>query len=193
LEATKIIRQTLQIQTPIIALSANAFKSEIDTYLQAGMNDYVVKPFEEKTLIKALLRSLSSFASENPGNASEPLATAAVHQLYDLSKLKELSRGNAPFLTKILNIFVDLSLKSMQEMHAAWEHKDLDKLRKIAHKLKPSVDDMDIKVLKNDIRAMEGFDDNQPLDSMEELVTRVTTLLRQVVESIQNNELNEGA
>lgn len=192
LEATKIIRQTLHLQTPIIALSANAIKAEIDIYLQAGMNDYVVKPFEEKTLIKALVKSLAHASSENLSNPSERLMTVDTSELYNLSKLQEMSRGNAPFLTKILEIFVGLSLKSIEEMQSAWKSEDIDKLRKIAHKLKPSIDDMDIKALKNDIRAMEGFNDDQPLDLMHTLVNRVTILLRQVVEEIQNKELNEG-
>lgn len=56
IEATKIIRDTLQIKIPIIALSANAFKSQIDTCITMGMNDYMTKPFEEQELLRLILK-----------------------------------------------------------------------------------------------------------------------------------------
>ena len=38
-EATSVIRDKLGNQTPIIALTANAFKHDIDLYLKKGMID----------------------------------------------------------------------------------------------------------------------------------------------------------
>jgi CheY-like chemotaxis protein len=49
-EATRIIRNQLNIKTPIIALTANAFKHDIDNYMSIGMNDYVIKPYDENDL-----------------------------------------------------------------------------------------------------------------------------------------------
>lgn len=51
LEATKIIREELKNDTPIIAITANAVKEELESYIDKGMNDYITKPFEEKTLL----------------------------------------------------------------------------------------------------------------------------------------------
>jgi CheY-like chemotaxis protein len=55
-EATKIIREELKITTPIIAFTANAFKSEIEKFIEIGMNDYVIKPFEETKLIETIAK-----------------------------------------------------------------------------------------------------------------------------------------
>jgi CheY-like chemotaxis protein len=46
-EATIYIRNILKIDTPIIALTANAFKHDIDLYLKSGMNDFITKPYYE--------------------------------------------------------------------------------------------------------------------------------------------------
>jgi PAS domain S-box-containing protein len=189
LEATRVIRNTLRLDTPIIALTANAFKSEIDLCLQAGMNDYVVKPFEEKTLISALHKSLSHLQLEYSDKTGANTADIDASQLYDLSKLKEMSRGNAPFVVKMLQIFVTLTTKSIQDLQVAWEHKDIDKLRQIAHKIKPSIDDMGIQILKNDIRAIEHFSADQTVDTMEILLKKVTNVLQQVIKTLQNKEL----
>lgn len=48
-EATKEIRK-LGIDTPIIALTANAFNHDIDEAYQAGVNDYLIKPITMTSL-----------------------------------------------------------------------------------------------------------------------------------------------
>ncbi|MGB0806238.1 MAG: response regulator [Salibacteraceae bacterium] len=45
LEATRKIRKDLNLDTPIIALTANAIKGEREKCIKAGMNDYISKPF----------------------------------------------------------------------------------------------------------------------------------------------------
>jgi signal transduction histidine kinase/BarA-like signal transduction histidine kinase len=57
LEATAIIRalpDARRAQVPILALTANAFQSDTEQYLAAGMNDCVAKPFEEGELFAKL-------------------------------------------------------------------------------------------------------------------------------------------
>jgi CheY-like chemotaxis protein len=56
LEATEIIRQELKITTPIIAFTANAFKSEIEKFIEIGMDDYVLKPFDETILVETIAK-----------------------------------------------------------------------------------------------------------------------------------------
>lgn len=58
LEATRVIRSR-GITTPIIALTANAFKSEIENCLAVGMNGFVTKPFDEEDLVKVLYQNVS--------------------------------------------------------------------------------------------------------------------------------------
>ena len=56
-EATRIIREmdTPRAKTiPIIAMSANAFKEDIDRCLECGMNDHLAKPIDVKTVIEKI-------------------------------------------------------------------------------------------------------------------------------------------
>jgi PAS domain S-box-containing protein len=50
-EATKWIRNQMNISTPIVALTANVFRQDIDSYLEIGMNDYIIKPFDEEDFL----------------------------------------------------------------------------------------------------------------------------------------------
>jgi CheY-like chemotaxis protein len=59
LAATRQIRQLPgYAETPIIAMTANAFSGERERCLAAGMNDFLVKPFAAEALFAILLRWL---------------------------------------------------------------------------------------------------------------------------------------
>jgi two-component system, sensor histidine kinase and response regulator len=79
LAATVAIRraETSTCRTPIVGLTAHAFRGDRDRCLDAGMDDYVAKPVRRDELEAAMARALrrgssSSFSS----SSSEPSATA---------------------------------------------------------------------------------------------------------------------
>ena len=60
LDATRQIRELPgHRETPIIAMTANAFVEDKARCFDAGMTDFLVKPFDPDTLFATLLRSLS--------------------------------------------------------------------------------------------------------------------------------------
>lgn len=65
LRATKAIRAH-GITTPILGLSAHAIQSEIDKALQAGMDDYITKPINNKVLRSTMARYVSSDVKSVP-------------------------------------------------------------------------------------------------------------------------------
>lgn len=59
IEATKYIKeQAINISTPIIALTANVFKHDVDACMNAGMSDFIAKPASPKVLFDVVLRWL---------------------------------------------------------------------------------------------------------------------------------------
>jgi CheY-like chemotaxis protein len=56
IQATKQIRKLLPSadQPKIVAVTANAFKSDRDHYLAIGMDDYISKPIQREELLKIL-------------------------------------------------------------------------------------------------------------------------------------------
>ena len=73
-ETTRHLRQEMNISTPIIAMTATALKGEKLKCLEAGMNDYMSKPFEFTDLYKRIIRLIGTPAPTRaiPGS-SHPL------------------------------------------------------------------------------------------------------------------------
>jgi osomolarity two-component system sensor histidine kinase TcsA len=59
LEATAQIR-AMGVEVPILALTANALKGDMETYLAKGMNDYIGKPVHRDQLLQVLWKWMGS-------------------------------------------------------------------------------------------------------------------------------------
>lgn len=73
IEATRTIRERgLCEGTPIVALTAHTHDDDRDRCLEAGMNDFVAKPYRKDTLLEVLSRYLSATvrAADTPARAA---------------------------------------------------------------------------------------------------------------------------
>ncbi len=159
IEATKLIRNELKIKTPIIALTANAFRHDIELYLREGMDDYITKPYNEEEFFRKINYCLTNKLANN-----DP-AINRVHEdennsnlLYSTELLEKLSRGDASFVAKMLNIFVKISEENIEHLKSAVEQNDIPTLKGLAHKIKSSIEQMRIISIQEKISEMEKFD-----------------------------------
>ena len=58
-KATKYIRENLKLHTPIIGLTANAVKTDQQKCLNAGMTEYITKPFDADNLKQKISELIS--------------------------------------------------------------------------------------------------------------------------------------
>lgn len=148
--ATKIIRNELKLMVPIIALTANAIKGERDKCLNAGMDDFVSKPFEEKDIAKVLVKYVLDKRRE-PG-------VEKVSALYDLSRLIQLSNGDMSFVKKMVTMFIKQTEDFNKEFSEIQKLKDIVMLNKLSHKMKPAIDNLGISSLTTLIRELEKWE-----------------------------------
>ena len=159
-EATIYIREILGLRTPIVALTANAFKHDIELYLHKGMNDFITKPYDEQDFFRKINHVLSIYRDKSVGNPLDNYLTVDgdfPEKLYDLTQLEQISRGNDAFVKKMVSIFINQTQDSLATIENNIEENNLENISRIAHKIKPSIDQMGIILLKNDIRALESY------------------------------------
>ncbi|SFQ76515.1 response regulator [Hymenobacter arizonensis] len=167
LEATARIRahyDPVKAATPILALTANAFRADAEKYAEAGMNDTLPKPFDEAELLgklaalmagggpaSALAAALpaapaptetSEAAPANatvPHPAPAPEAAEAAAPLFDLALLSQTAHGSTAFMNRILTSFHNNTPGSVAELRAASAAANWPVAAALAHKLRPSL------------------------------------------------------
>lgn len=72
-EATRTLRER-GFEVPIVAVTANVTKGEKDRCIEAGMNDYLAKPFKSHDLTPLLHRWLTAREASRPKPATAPAA-----------------------------------------------------------------------------------------------------------------------
>ncbi len=179
IEATKIIRHEISENLPVIALTANAMKGVNEKYFSVGMNDYISKPFAENDLIKMCAIWLGK---QIRFDSQEKIRLDVKEQLFDLSYLNEISRGDLDFLKKMLELFISQVPENMVLLNEAFEKNDMLALKAIAHKTKSSIDTLMISSLQNVVKEIEELankNDNGP--KLQELIQRMNSVIPEVI------------
>lgn len=183
IEATRAIRKAKQKYVPIVALTAFALKGDNQKCFDAGMDDYLSKPFEEIQLLEIISKWLGKFVNLDTNNSKIIEEEPA---LYDLSQLESISRGSKEFMDKMISMFVDLIPKSILEIKMAYQAGEFVEVSKVAHRIKPTIDNMGIVSLKEVVREIEQFADSyKKSEKLSSLINHLDATLKIVVESLQ--------
>ncbi len=134
-EATKAIRQlnSEKRNVKVIALTANATPSDIEKCLQAGMNDYLAKPFTPDELMSKISRDSARSANPTPVPGTNGEKTT-----FDLAYLRSMSNNDEGFVREMMQTFVQTVPAVLNEMRIAAENGNWERLGKLAHQIKPS-------------------------------------------------------
>ncbi|GAB3336932.1 hypothetical protein GCM10027429_20820 [Marivirga atlantica] len=191
LQAATMIRKVLKINIPIIALSANAFKTEIDESLAVGMNDYITKPYVEEEFIRKVLKYTNQKILIEPNNKKKVASVAEANDeytkptaLYDLSTLDEMSRGNKSFYNKMINIFIDSSASTITDIQKAIEANDYEKVAKLVHRMKPSILNLNIKSIVDEVKYLEQINTSANQEKVNKAIAKLFSTLNSVRESL---------
>jgi CheY-like chemotaxis protein len=135
LEATKYIREELKFSIPIIGLSANAMREEVEICKQAGMNDYLVKPYSERSLVELMKKW--SFKERAVTVEQEQRVN---EKELDLSMLKQYVGNDANILKDAVSGYLEHLPPQLDRLELALVGGDVLALRHELHQLKASLE-----------------------------------------------------
>jgi PAS domain S-box-containing protein len=183
IQATKLIRKENQY-IPIIALTALVVKEEIENFKAAGMNDFITKPFEAEVLKKKLNEHI--LIHQKYSISGPKVVETEESELYNNSLLKQMMKGNQVQVKQMEILFTEQAEDIAQKMDMFLAQENWTEIGLLAHKIKASIDMMQINSLKQPIRMLESVAKKSfEKEKIEEQINLVSQTLIKVCKSIK--------
>jgi CheY-like chemotaxis protein/HPt (histidine-containing phosphotransfer) domain-containing protein len=185
-EATRIIREKMKLKVPIIAVTAAALKGSKEQALEAGMNDYVTKPFDPEDLLRKILTYVKpKKIKTNVKVVSKETVQVSPEKLYNLVGMSKMFGNNMNTIKEMIRLFITTTPPIWNELQTEYKKKNFEQVSELAHKLKPSFDIMEVVSLKQIIRDIESISkDNDPDQRLKSLINICDQTLQKVIEQL---------
>ncbi|HUB97812.1 MAG TPA: PAS domain S-box protein [Stellaceae bacterium] len=208
LEATRRIRQIEAMsealpdgsgarrKTPIVALTAHALNDVRERCLGVGMDDFLVKPFDDQQMATTLLRWLvprGEATKEKPElvaplppdtavqRASEPPIDLGV-----IDGLRALDRnGKSSRLARAVSRFVEVAPPLVAAIHKNHDDNDAEALWRAAHSLKSSAGALGARQLSQRCAEIETIARNSGTAGLQSLVAALDGDLSAAIDALQ--------
>lgn len=151
-EATHLIRERERAaenrgekipRVPIVAITANAIKGDKERCLDAGMDDYVVKPIDTEKLVAVVKQyvgsKVSSKTEATPNSNSDSFGIPTPQDLegpVDLNGLSARCMNNNELITMVVLKFKEQAPRDVDNLKQSLQNQDAKTFASIAHALK---------------------------------------------------------
>ena len=190
-EATNYIRNTMKLTIPIIALTADVTTVDLDKCKQAGMNDYIAKPIDEKLLYSKMITLIKNVVTTSAAKSLKKNAVEKVKYI-NLSYLNNRTKSNPKLIKEMITIYLEQTPTLINLMKTSFVAQDWKSLSSAAHKMIPSFSIMGISNEFEEIaRKVQDFA-NTPLlsEDISEMIIQLETVCLQACEELKEELKN---
>ncbi|MDP8206318.1 MAG: response regulator [Candidatus Electryonea clarkiae] len=168
LEATRFIRnpesKVLNHSIPIIAMTAHNTASDKEECLNAGMNDYISKPFNVSELDEKILFWTQDKSKVKIDDQKEHPSEPPTHQIFDREGFLERIDNDMEMLKMLVGVFVDDAPKQFVILGKALEEKDARIVHRKAHALKGAAGNVGAAAIRKLAYQMETAGKEEDID-----------------------------
>lgn len=167
IEATKAIRTQASTATkravPIIAMTANAMSGDRETYLAAGMNDYISKPIQSARLLAVIEHWSQVQSATEPDAADNTVAGIAAGITMNFSELENLAEriGNQK-LRALIADFIEDSADQMKRLATLCAEGNHQEIAALAHQIAGSSSNFGANELAERAHKLHGLTGKTP-------------------------------
>lgn len=168
---------------PILAITGHALKKEIVNCLEAGMNDYIQKPYNAPELLK----KINNLFTKSRTPQLSPGAPEAPGQTIETSYLKKLS-GSRELYDQMISIFLSQFPENMNKLNEYFRTSNWKELRHLSHKLKSTYNLFGAQTAKDNLYLIEKECENSPANKK-----KIDALIRDFISASEKmyDELKE--
>ncbi len=210
LEATRVLRMDPSFkELPIIALTANAMKQDLDACLAAGMNDHITKPIDRAVMLTTLRRWLPRSTVATPAGVgagppqdvdsgpANPAAEGDPPKLEGIEVEAALRRLGLGFdsLRRMLIRFADGQGKTLEELREAVTAGAADEVARLAHAIAGAAGNLGADMLRAAAKALEhaGREGGGDLHQLLEVVNERAVVVFRSIGTLRGSPVEQSA
>lgn len=190
-EATKYIRNTIKLTIPIIALTADVTTVDMEKCKQAGMDDYIAKPINEKLLYGKMVALIKNAVKTSTATSLKENAVAKV-KCVNLEYLNTRTKSDPKMIREMIKIYLEQTPTLIISMRTSYNAQDWKLLSSAVHKMIPSFSIMGMsKDFENMARKIQDFANTQlHSEDIERMVLQLETICGQACEELEEELKN---
>jgi CheY-like chemotaxis protein len=169
IETTKSIRNKEKEtgkHIPIIAMTAHAFKEDMEKCLSAGMDDYITKPVNPSDLFRAISKQITGM--EIPENKiSIPKDDK---QIFDKEDFLIRVDGDEELAKELLELYLENTHLLIENLKHAFQEGNLNKIKIFSHTLKGASTNVGAKLVSFKATEIENLAREGKLEDIGSLI-----------------------
>jgi len=166
IEAVKEIKKLTYV--PVIALTANVFKEDVERYIECGFDDFVSKPIDFYILERVLLKYLNREDEKDY-----------------FSIFKENLKLKEDVVKRLITIYFDSVEDDLNALEKAIHKKDYQKIYSLAHKIRGASSNLKVKEIFELTKEIEKCALERLSIDYEDKCKKLKKLIRSIRESIK--------
>lgn len=172
-EASKKIREELNLTIPIVGLTANSLHFSKENYKSHGMNECIFKPYDESSFIQTL---------------SSILQHKETSSFFDLNHLKKITYDDNSLFNEIITLFHDAIPLEINKLENQILNLQFEDFKKTIHKIKPNIHTFRISEIIEDIDYLNQIDQATFVNpNTKERTFKVIRVLEKVRDNLKSN------
>jgi len=185
-EATNYIRNTMNSNIPIIALTADVTTVDLAKCKAVGMDDYISKPVDEKLLYSKIVGLLKK--NMPIVESDEPLKYKGDRmKCIDMDYLARRTKSNPELMMEMISLYLEQTPPLVSAMKKGLQNKDWSSLYAAVHKMIPSFSIVGINPdFENMARMVQDYASTQKqAEGIPEMVLKLENVCVQACEELE--------
>ncbi len=203
-ETTRMIRSDPRLRDAVVvAMTANAGRSDQVRCMEAGMDEFITKPIAPRLLFEVIARWMEARPVRErrrrsphggmlaPARAPQALAEAVDAEMLDMNALSNTFGGNPDKMRKYAFMFLDAARDGLLEVDDALTRGDMARVADLGHRIKSSARAVGAMSFAAHCQRLDQLREDGTVEQARAIVTLMAGLLQELEGHIAH-ELSEA-